>query len=136
MRTFISAYSCVIQPITALLGREEAYEAPRRPPALFEFYTSCSFMQPRVSGIKYVADENEEEQLNIEGNILVIETSEGVFIRAHTTQWCKRLTGVASEKAVPLKIIGVKKWTEITRKYRAPINSYGDNKLAVWRVGF
>ncbi|HEY0580398.1 MAG TPA: hypothetical protein VGC75_06795 [Candidatus Nitrosocosmicus sp.] len=80
----------------------------------------------------YSADKNLESNKDV----LAIETQEGVFVRVNSSEWCELFLELSKNKEVPLKIIGTDKWKGITRKYRAPINSFGDEKLAMWRVGF
>jgi hypothetical protein len=99
-----------------------------------EAYAYAGSFNNLVGFVKLLA--SDEEDLEIEDRILLIETPEGVFIRAQTPVWCKALTKVANAREIPLSIIGIKKWQDMTRKYRAPIKSFGDESLAVWRVGF
>ena len=88
-----------------------------------------------VDLVKYLAAEHD---YSTSEDILVIELTEGVFIRTANPDWCDTLTEWVEEKntELPIKIIGLKKWTDLTRKYRSPIQSFGDYKLAMWRVGF
>ncbi len=88
-----------------------------------------------VGFVKFVAQESEYATTK---DILAIEIPEGVFIRAQDVEWCKTLTGYAKDKKAgfPITIIGTKEWEGLTRKYRSPINSFGDEKLARWKVGF
>lgn len=79
------------------------------------------------------------EPLSLSENILVIDTKEGVFIRSQDRLWCEFLTALAENpgnKALSLKIIPQTDWYNVTTRYRAPLQSQGNEKLARWRVGF
>ncbi len=100
-----------------------------------EAYSVALPFEEAVHFIKFVAKENE---YSITNDVLVIEISEGVFIRAQNSEWCIILIKWAEAETpdVLIKIIGTKEWEGLTRKHRSPINSFGDEKLARWKVGF
>lgn len=105
-----------------------------------EFYASSGTFDQTSAYIMTlsVIQENPDEYPTNE-SILVIEVKEGVFIRAKTVEWCNLLTSVVNEPEARfpvLKIIPESKWNTITRAVRAPINSFGDERLAMWKVGF
>jgi hypothetical protein len=98
-----------------------------------EAYHSKMSFERTVGFIKYLADES---KLSIDKYLLVVELKEGVFIRTQSREWCEELTKQTSELNIELEVIGIAKWTELTRNYRAPLNSFGDERLAIWKVGF
>lgn len=98
-----------------------------------EAYLSKMGFERTVGFIKYLADES---KLSLDEFLLIVELKEGVFIRAQTAGWCEELARQANETNIGLEVIGVTKWTELTRNYRAPLNSFGDERLAIWKVGF
>jgi hypothetical protein len=98
-----------------------------------EAYHSKMSFERTVGFIKYLSDES---KLSLDEYLLVVELKEGVFIRAQTTEWCEELNKQAKETIIGLEKIGTTKWTELTRNYRAPLNSFGDERLAIWKVGF
>ena len=98
------------------------------------FTTSKSFDEV-VSFIKYVS---KEEDYPLNNDILVIEIPEGVFLKSRNKEWNDYLEShsVANTGSFELQKFSNKDWDNLTRKYRAPIQSFGDEKLAVWRIGF
>ncbi len=103
-----------------------------------EAYTSDASYATTVGFLKFLANDP-DEYLSLSDEILVFELKEGVFIRAKNTHWCERLTGLVKQpvKEYPmLKIFPVKKLDDLTRNYRQPIDSFGDNRLVRWKVGF
>lgn len=98
-----------------------------------EAYHSKMSFERTVGFIKYLADES---KLSLDEFLLVVELKEGVFIRAQTAEWCEELNKQVKETNIDLEIIGITKWTDLTRNYRAPLNSFGDERLARWKVGF
>ena len=98
-----------------------------------EAYSSKMSFEKTTGFIKYLA---EESKLSLAQSLLVVELKEGVFIRAQSPDWCEELTRHAKETNIELEVIGITQWTELTRGYRAPLNSFGDERLARWKVGF
>lgn len=100
-----------------------------------EAYTTKMPFNEFVGFVKFSAMENNLDGLD---DLLVIELPEGVFIRAANPGWCQTLTNhaEAEKKELPIEIIGSRKWTELTRRYRAPLQSFGNERLAMWKVGF
>lgn len=96
-----------------------------------EAYTSKLKYEDVVGFIKLSADE-----LNIEDfdEILVIELNEGVFIKTAGRIWCEYFDKTKDDS--PVRIMNVQKFDEFARKYRAPIKSFGNEKLARWKLGF
>jgi hypothetical protein len=96
------------------------------------FLSKMSF-ERTVGFIKYLAD---ELKLSLSENLLVVELKEGVFIRSQSSVWCEELTRQSKENKIQIEAIGVTRWNDLTRNYRAPINSFGDERLVRWKVGF
>ena len=98
-------------------------------------YTTSKSFNEVVSFLKYVS---KEEDYSLNNDILVIDTPEGVYIKSRNKDWNNYLESheVANSGSFGLKKFNTRDWDILTRRYRAPINSFGDEKLAVWRVGF
>ena len=117
---------------------------PELSPYLFnpdEAYSTGAGFDEIVRFIEYVSHErkkdNDQEYQFFE-DILVVQVSEGVFIRAKSKGWCELLSDLANDnKQFPLlSIISITKWESIMRIYKFPDKSFGNEKLARWKVGF
>jgi hypothetical protein len=89
-----------------------------------------------VGFLKYTA---EEQGYALAEGILVIEINEGVFIRSQANEWSEFLSSypdVTPGGQPFFKMLPPGKWDALTQKYRAPLNSFGDERLVRWRVGF
>src|SRR5689334_5518455 len=99
------------------------------------FVTNETFDQT-VNWITVCVEDNPE--LPTKEDILVIEIPDGVFIRSLHPEWSISLAQLISHsvEGVPqLKEISLQQWNDMTTKYRGPINSFGDDHLARWKVG-
>lgn len=103
-------------------------------------YSSNSGFEQTTKLLEFLAaNTGDGEPLSLTDDVLIIETQEGVFIRAQDSKWCALLTNLAEHpenKIVALKIISQSDWFSVTTKYRAPLQALGNDKLARWRVGF
>ena len=101
-----------------------------------ECYSSGSSFEETCHLLEFLSTYSEEEKkepLSLTENILVIETKEGVFIRAQEREWCEMLTALTKlEKDNPLKvkIIPLSDWNNLTIKYSNPMRSQGNERLA------
>lgn len=98
-----------------------------------EAYSSTKSFDETVEFVEWIEGEIKEP---IKNKILIIELKEGVFIRVQEFDWCEELTKLANSGEFDLTVIGTEKFTELTRKYRDPIKSFGNEKIAIWKLGF
>jgi hypothetical protein len=69
--------------------------------------------------------------------ILLIEVSDGVFARTRDADWVRALDTLTGENGQPwARPITERQWTDMTTRHRAPLRSFGDERLARWKVGF
>jgi hypothetical protein len=105
-----------------------------------ECYASNSNFEQTLKLMEFLsANTGAGEPLSLTDDVLIIETNEGVFVRAQDPQWCALLTSLTEHpdnKIVALRVISQSDWFNVTTKYRAPLQSLGNDKLARWRVGF
>jgi hypothetical protein len=72
-------------------------------------------------------------------NILAIEVPEGIFIKTDNLEWCDLInsfTDSQNETGFVTSPITEQQWNYITRKYRDPLQLFGNPKLGIWKVGF
>src|SRR5690349_19549403 len=103
-----------------------------------ESYVSNASFEETVDLLRSIATSG-THTYSLDENILVIETPDGVFIRARDPEWVDFLSNLAKdpiEGLTTLKAISPREWTNMTTRYRAPVQSFGDNLLARWKVGF
>ena len=117
-------------------------QLPEFSPYLFEpneVYSSKSSFDETVDLLKEISETRTDANYPLTENILVIQIPEGVFIRAGTFEWCTALTELVKNPSAvlpSLTIIPKARWNEMTIKYRGPIESFGDERLVRWRIGF
>ena len=69
--------------------------------------------------------------------ILLIEVGDGVFARTRNADWVRSRDTLKGENGQPwARSIGERQWTDLTTRHRAPLRSFGDDRLARWKVGF
>jgi hypothetical protein len=97
------------------------------------FSTQMNF-QLTVDLVKYLASEDDSMDFN---DILILELNEGIFIKTASVKWSETISKLADNQS-EYKIfhLDARKWNDITSRYRSPLNSFGNEKLARWRVGF
>jgi hypothetical protein len=106
-----------------------------------EFYSSTGTFDDTISYLKVLSNVSVtvENALTIDGAILVIETHQGVFIRTQDYDWCNQITSAVNNPIDGLPVFEIMPgsiWNEITKSTKYPINSLGDQRLAIWKVGF
>ena len=99
-------------------------------------YRSTHSFEETVTLIKGFAED--EGNYNTSVDILIIHIDEGVFIRTKEANWCELLDALCNLDEDSLFIYELKngEWDELTRKYKYPSSSFGDERLVRWKVGF
>jgi hypothetical protein len=109
------------------------------PGYLFHSDEAYEIKKPFYEVVDLVREKSIEEDYPLGKDILlVIQTSEGVFLRSKSSEWCEYFTSLAYRKDPDLgvRILEKGEWDTLTRKLKAPINSFGDERLAIWKIGF
>ena len=87
----------------------------------------------------------EEENIKInEKYVLVIEIPDGVYVRCQIPEVCIFFDEFAefeydesdNDKLEIEKLDSADDFTDLTKRHKAPINSFGNERLAIWRTGF
>lgn len=108
-----------------LLGQDEAY-------------TSSTTFENTVGFLKFLAVDP-EEGLSLTDEIVVIKLREGIFIQTKNKAWNDRLTALVSHSVQDYPTLAsfpTKKLDDLIRNYRQPLDSFGDERLVRWKVGF
>jgi hypothetical protein len=97
------------------------------------FSTKMQF-EAVVHFIKYMADEMNLPL--VKDKILILEISEGVFLKTAHVDWNDAIENISKEKEFDVEPISDHELNELTSKHKYPINSFGNERLTRWRVGF
>lgn len=77
------------------------------------------------------------DKITIEKNNVVFEIQEGVFIITQLTDIIERLNTLSESETIKFeRLRDENQLLAMTTKYREPINSFGNDKLIRWKVGF
>jgi hypothetical protein len=87
----------------------------------------------------YESNESFEETKLFLHTISSINDDPDVFIKSDSSDWSTILTEYTNDpvdETLRLKIIPVSTWDSMTSRTKYPINSFGDNRLVRWKIGF
>jgi hypothetical protein len=97
------------------------------------FSTKMDF-EKTANFLKYLATENDIPSFD---DVLLIEIPDGVFLKTVSPKWNEVLHNLSDNNSeYGITSVDPRKWNELTTRYRSPLRSMGNEKLARWRVGF
>jgi hypothetical protein len=87
---------------------------------------------------EYVEELETKDKFHIDSEILVVELDEGVYIRCTNIEVCRHFDLLCNiiDKDIRFAKLQDGEFTRLTRKYKEPLNLFGNQGLAIWRAGF
>lgn len=100
-----------------------------------ETYSTAQSFEQAVGFVQFIASEHGIDSFE---DVLVIQLPDGVFLKTSHPKWSESFKSYTEQygNKNPLVSIDPRKWQDLTRTYRSPLNSFGNERLAMWKVGF